>query len=522
FMEMLAVDDWKPEWHRWTSFAVSRAAALLVDGLKSTRPIEFPVQRPEEAAGMFDVLTYQKGAAVLRMLEQYLGAEAFRTGISLYLRKHEYDNAETTDLWDALEESSRQPVRTLMDSWVFQPGYPLVTVRADQHGLVLSQQHFQYLPDGANPERQWHVPIFLKARAAGSLYTQTALLTEGELRLTLPAPLEWAVVNAGGHGFYRVRYAPDLLSRLTANLQENLSAVERFNLVNDTWAAALAGLTPLTAYLDLLQLFREETDHNVWTAILGSCHYLYRLLDPQQRPALQVFIRTLLGPITKRLGWSPQAGESELTSQLRGELLGALGTLGDDAATQAEARSRYAQYKTNRDSVDRNVAPALVSILAYSGGPAEYEEFRGNFKTATTPQEEQRYLFALAAFRQANLLEQTLTLTVNGGVRSQDAPYLMRSLLLNTDGRERAWTFMKEHWEDMVRRYPDNSIVRMCEGITALATPTLEADVRAFFAVHPVKQGAKTMEQHLEKLRIAVACKQREAANLKAYFARVS
>ena len=522
FMEMLAVADWKPEWHRWTSFAVSRAAALLVDGLKSTRPIEFPVQRPEEAAGMFDVLTYQKGAAVLRMLEQYLEAEAFRTGISLYLRKHEYDNAETTDLWDAIEESSHQPVRTLMDSWVFQPGYPLVTVRADQHGLVLSQQRFQYLPDGANHEQQWHVPIFLKARTAGGLHTQTALLTEGELRLTLPAPLEWAVVNAGGHGFYRVRYAPDLLSRLTANLQENLSAVERFNLVNDTWAAALAGLTPLTTYLDLLQLFREETDHNVWTAILGSCHYLYRLLDPQQRPALQAFIRTLLGPITKRLGWSPQAGESELTSQLRGELLGALGTLGDDAATQAEARSRYAQYKTNRDSVDRNVVPALVSILAYSGGPAEYEEFRGNSKTATTPQEEQRYLFALAAFRQANLLEQTLTLTVNGEVRSQDAPYLVRSLLLNTDGRERAWTFMKEHWEDMVRRYPDNSIVRMCEGITALVTPALEADVRAFFATHPVKQGAKTMEQHLEKLRIAVACKQREAANLKAYFARVS
>ena len=120
------------------------------------------------------------------------------------------------------------------------------------------------------------------------------------------------------------------------------------------------------------------------------------------------------------------------------------------------------------------------------------------------------------------MLEQTLTLTVNGEVRSQDAPYLVRSLLLNTDGRERAWTFMKEHWEDMVRRYPDNSIVRMCEGITALVTPVLEADVRAFFATHPVKQGAKTMEQHLEKLRIAVACKQREAANLKAYFARVS
>ncbi|HJY80474.1 MAG TPA: M1 family metallopeptidase [Candidatus Binatia bacterium] len=522
FMEMLAVDNWKPEWQRWTSFAVSRAAALLVDGLKSTRPIEFPVGRPEEAAGMFDILTYQKGAAVLRMLEQYLGAETFRAGISLYLRKHEYDNAETTDLWDAIEESSHQPVRAVMDSWVFQPGYPLITVRSDQRDIVLSQQLFQYLPDGAEGARRWQVPIFLKARTADGLYTQTALLTDGELRITLPAAPEWVVINAGGHGFYRVRYAPDLLSRLTGNVQENLTAVERFNLVNDTWAAALTGLTPLTAYLDLLPLFREETDHNVWTAVLGSCHYLYRLLDPPQRPALQARIRALLGPITTRLGWSPQLGEHELISQLRGDLLGALGTLGDDAATQVEARARYAQYKTDHASIDPNIVPALISIIAYAGGPAEYEEFRANSKTAKTPQEEQRYQFALAGFRQLDLLERTLAMTVNGEVRSQDAPYLMRSLLMNTDGRERAWAFLKEHWQEMLRQYPDNSIVRMCEGIVSLVTSTLEAEVNQFFAAHPVKQGAKTMEQHLEKLRIAVACKQREAANLEAYFAWAS
>ena len=121
FMEMLAVDAWKPEWRRWDSFTVSRAAAMQVDGLKSTRPIEFPVERPEEAAGMFDVLTYEKGASVLRMLEQYLGAEAFRDGIRLYLKRHAYANAETTDLWDALEESTRQPVRALMDSGFSRP-----------------------------------------------------------------------------------------------------------------------------------------------------------------------------------------------------------------------------------------------------------------------------------------------------------------------------------------------------------------------------------------------------------------
>lgn len=522
FMEMLAVDHCKPEWQRWTSFSVSRAAAMLVDGLKSTRPIEFPVHRPEEAAGMFDVLTYEKGAAVLRMLEQYLGAETFRSGISLYLKKHEFDNTETTDLWDAIEESSRQPARALMDTWVFQPGYPLISVRTEGNEVIVSQQIFRYLQDGSDLDRRWQAPIFLRAGTANGVQTQTALLTGDELRLSLSTSPEWVIVNAGGHGFYRVRYSQDLLNRLTTNLHGNLSAVERFNLVNDTWAAAQAGLTPMTSYLELLRLFRDETDHNVWSAILGSCHYLYRLLDAPQRPALQTFLRNLLTPIVQKLGWSPQAGEHELISQVRGELLGALGALGDDKAIQTEARARYEQYKKDRNSVDRNIVPALVTILAHIGGAAEYEEFKTNFQTAKTPQEETRYLFALAAFRPADLFERTLQLTINGEVRTQNSPYLMRSILLNTEGRERAWAFLKANWEEMGRQYPDNSIVRMCEGIVSLVTPALEAEVIEFFASHPVKQGAKTMQQHLEKLRVAVACKEREAANVEAYLRKAS
>src|SRR5580700_1495858 len=116
FMEMLAVDAWKPNWKRWESFSVSRTAAMAIDALSSTRPIEFTVLSPEDCRSMFDVLTYEKGAAVLRMLEQFLGAEVFRKGISAYLKKHQYANTETGDLWDALQESSGQPVRAMMDT----------------------------------------------------------------------------------------------------------------------------------------------------------------------------------------------------------------------------------------------------------------------------------------------------------------------------------------------------------------------------------------------------------------------
>ena len=306
FMEMLAVDAWKPEWRRWDSFTVSRAAAMQVDGLKSTRPIEFPVERPEEAAGMFDVLTYEKGASVLRMLEQYLGDDSFRDGIRLYLRRHAYANAETTDLWDALEESTHQPARALMDSWIFQAGYPLLSVEKDGHGLVLSQRLFRYLQDGDVPDRKFHVPIFLRIGTKQGTVNQTVLLTDQELHIQLPEDLDWVVANAGGHGFYRVRYNSELMAAVKRELQSNLLPVERFNLVNDTWATTLAGLASLTDYLDLIDLLRDETDLNVWTTVIISSHHLHRILDDVQERLFQERIRAVFNPALQRLNVVPE------------------------------------------------------------------------------------------------------------------------------------------------------------------------------------------------------------------------
>jgi len=509
FMEMLAVDAWKPEWRRWDSFTVSRAAAMQVDGLKSTRPIEFPVERPEEAAGMFDVLTYEKGASVLRMLEQYLGDEAFRAGIRLYLRRHAYGNAETTDLWDALEESTRQPARALMDTWIFQPGYPVISVEKQGRSICLTQRIFRYLRDGSDQDRKWHVPIFLRAGTKSGVVQKTLLLTEREQSIEFDDAADWVVVNAGGHGFYRVRYSAELLDALKRGLQNRLSAVERFNLVNDTWAATLAGLTPLPDYVGLIELLHEENDVNVWTTVIGSGHHLRRILDDAQCTELARRLRQLFTPAVERLGWTPKNGESELESQLRGDLIGALGTLAEDQDCQRRARELFAQYENAPDSVDRNLLPALVAIVAHTGAASDYEKFCNRFKTAKTPQDETRYLFVLANFRAPELIDRTLNLTINGDVRTQNSPYLMRGILLNKHAREKAWAFMKAHWDEMIRLYPDNAIPRMCEGIVGLIKPELEADAREFFAKHPVKQGAKQMEQHLERLHVAVLCQKR-------------
>ncbi len=537
FMEMLAVDAFKPEWQRWMSFSLGRDAAMLTDGLESTRAIEFPVRAPDECRGMFDILTYEKGAAVLRMLEQYLGGPVFQRGIGQYLEAHKYANTETSDLWDAIEEASGEPARKIMDSWIFQGGFPVVSVELAQADgtrkqLALNQRRFRYLPDSASTSVRWQVPIMLRLGGMQGSESRKLLLGEERASVELREQVDWIVANEGGHGFYRVRYAPELLRSLTANL-ENLSAVERFNLVTDTWASVVAGSTPIADYLDFAKLFGAETDRNVWVALLGSLGYLHRMATPEVRPRVQAYVRDLVGPSVERLGWTPRAGETELVGQLRGTLISSLGTLGEDELTRAHAKVLHAAYLEDRAAVARDVAPAVIAIVADAGGVDEYELFVRRYSDAPTPQEEQRYLFALASFRDRDLVGRTLELALpppgaegaagaagQAQVRTQNAPYLIGSLLQNLVGGDVAWTFVKEHWDEIMERFPDNAHVRMLAGITALSTPELADDVAQFFTTHTVKEGAKTLEQHLERLRINRAFREREAGNIARYFER--
>ena len=521
FMEMLAVDAWKPEWKRWDSFGISRAAAFSVDGLHSTRPIEYPVQAPKDADAMFDVLTYEKGASVLRMLEQHIGPTVFRNGVRDYLHAHAYGNADTNDLWVSLGKIAKQPVPELMNGWIFQPGFPLVTANVSPSSeLTIRQQRFSYLTDeqsSPSKDQRWQIPLQMRVTAGGKTNTSRMLLTEKDTTVPLPHDWESVLINEGGHGFYRVRYAPDLLSRLMNVGIDRLAATERFNVINDAWATTVAGLMPLTDYLDLTARFTAELDKNVWAVLLDSFSFLNRIITVEDRPALEAFVRSRIGPAVTALGWVPRSGESEGTKQLRGELIGAQGKLGNDPATQGHAAERYRAYRNDAAAVDPNVVPALVAILAHTGDATRYDEFNERFRTATTPQEERRYLFSLAAFQLKALLARTLARTISGEVRTQDAPFLVSAVLGNVYGRELAWDFVKTNWEKMDQLFPKQGLRRMCGGIVSLGTPELERDVREFFTLRQIDLGGKTLEQYLEHLRIMVNVRERDGIVLRRY-----
>ncbi|NJL18377.1 MAG: M1 family metallopeptidase [Nitrospira sp.] len=519
FMEMLAVDAWKPEWKRWDTFSVARAAAFSVDGLWSTRPIEYPVRAPKDADAMFDILTYEKEPPSFGCWNSTSGRSCF----GMVCEHISIAMPTATPIPKICgSPSGRSPAGRLpnsMNGWIFQPGFPLVTAEIRGQTLQLSQQRFTYLKQASPSEELWHIPIQIRLTIGERTEQRQLLLTEQETTVPLPDGVTALLLNEGGHGFYRVHHRGNLLQQLLDQGHDRLAPIERFNLASDAWATTVAGLMPLAEYLDLTARFKGERDKNVWAVLLDSFSFLNRIIAPDDRASLQALVRNRVTPAVRDLGWEPRSGESDLTRQLRGDLLAALGRKGNDPDVQQQAVEHYQLYRKDPSAVDPNIVPALVAILAYIGDEARYEEFSELYRRSATPQEERRYLFSLTMFRSPALLSRTLSQTLNGEIRTQDAPFVVAATMTSVHGRELAWEFVKTNWDQMDRLFPKQGLRRMCGGIVGLATPELEQDVLAFFTSRKIDLGGKTLDQYLEQLRIAVSVREREGRTIQATLA---
>ena len=511
-----AVDHIFPQWDMWTQFVFQDTnGGLNLDGLKNSHPIEVEVTNPAEIGELFDAISYNKGGAVLRMLEDFLGEETFRQGIHRYLKTNQYGNARTEDLWASLEEVSGKPITAIMDTWVKQAGFPVLQVNTTQSGcgttVSLSQRQFLYdliLNQGKNPTARWQVPV--SVAQDGSEAKHSTLMESETHEMSLKAPdagpaTQWVKVNAGQTGFYRVNYPRsqwDSLGKAVSSLQ--LPATDRLGLQNDAFALMRAGILPPTTFLSLAESYRNETHVSVWSDLasnLGSFENL--IADQPYYSEFGPFAQIVFKDAAHRIGWDARDGEGHLDTLLRPTLLGQLGSYGH-RQTLDEAKGRFARFLKCPSSLPPDLRSVVFALTAQDGDQDTFDTLLQLEKQAQLQEEKMRFLRALTRFQSRDLLKKTLELSLTPTVRSQDTVSLIISVAANLRGRDIAWEFVKDNWQELNRRYGAGgfAIMHLVSFIGRFTTLDHAADVEEFFSRNPTPSASRTIQQSLERIRL--------------------
>ncbi|HEV3031425.1 MAG TPA: M1 family metallopeptidase [Polyangia bacterium] len=520
WMAYKIVDAWRPEWRIWMDFEGGKGAAMLLDSLQAAHAIRADVHNAEEAGESFDAITYEKGGAVLRMIEGFLNTldeDRFRDGIRLYMRRHREANATADDLWEALATASGQPIVALANGWIRQVGYPVVAVELDAAAgrISLAQRRFFADPGAgeAGPATTWLVPMVLRFADAQGIKEQRVLLDAPERTVTLDAegPVSWCLGNADARGFFRTAYDAPTLARLLPELAA-LRPAERMALVSDQWALVRAGVVPIAAFLDLVASLGGEEDHVVLDDLVGRLATIeHRHLDERERGRFEAFVRDLLGERAAKLGWEPAASgkEDDETRLRRAALLRALVLLARDPKSVAEAERRLPPG-SGPPGVDPNLLDVVVTAAARGADPARFEELRRRAREETDPAAKRRYLHALARVEDRALASRAVALSLGDDVPMQDFTSYLSVLLSNRVTRDEAWRLVQTRFAE-VRAKADSPMLlrRLVEALAALPERWHLDEITAFLSSHPIDGAKQATAQTLERLRMDVELRDR-------------
>jgi aminopeptidase N len=411
WMATKATTSLHPEWQPELARISSREDAMGLDSVATTHPVVQRITTVDQISQAFDSITYEKGEAVITMLEDYVGEDAWRRGVQDYIRTYRLKNTVTDNLWQKIETASGKPVTTIAHDFTLQPGVPMIRVEnaacdGGRTNLMLRQSEF--VRDRPNKQPlSWRVPVI--ASAVGSRQEVRTVVSGGSAVLTLPGcgPV---VVNSGQTGYYRTLYAPAVLDRLTTSFTR-LRPIDQIGLLADNWALGLAGYQSASEALDMVDAVPADANPRVWiqvAAILGSIHGMYEG-DPQRQAMLSRYASAKLSPVLNRLGWTPKASEPANAAVLRSQLIATLGAVGDPAVV-AEARRRFA---TDDPSVRAGpLRSTIVSIVSLNVTPAEWERLRSQAQAEQNPLVKAQMYQLLGAARDPALARRALELAL--------------------------------------------------------------------------------------------------------------
>ncbi|MFL2677355.1 MAG: M1 family metallopeptidase [Dehalococcoidia bacterium] len=495
FMATKAVDVFNKDWKRWVQFGIERSAAFDVDSLHSTRPIEFEVISPDDASAMFDLLTYEKGGAVLRMLEQYVGEDQFRDGIRSYLKKHEFSNTETSDLWDSIEEFSSIPVRDTMNTWILQPGFPRLKFKDNNGYLELSQETFKY--DNINNDFNWKVPIEISSDGK-----KNKILLEGNKLSTDILIDKFIYGNSNSNGFYRSEYSEDILVNQIFNNLSNLNELEKFSLVDDLWSSVTSNNNDINLFYELCMKLNLDNSTDLQSLIISTFSIGKRYSNDNNKEKMISIVSTYLKKLLENVGNIQNQNENVQITELRALIFRGLGITCEDEEFIQKAKNIYQDYIDGKPDVEPNLAASAIAIMANNGDKQLHEQFLDKYTNSQIPQEKIRFLYSLSEFKSNDLANKTLEMAISKKIKNQDAPYLIATTLRNFRHSLTTWNFIEENWKKINEIFPNNTIPRMFGGIKSISDNNLANRVNIFFEKNPIPQGQKTIDQNIEKMNI--------------------
>ena len=483
WMEGRATEHFHPEWNAALNAVGGREYAMGLDALSTTHPVVQHVTTVEQASQAFDAITYQKGEAVIRMLESYVGHDAWRDGVRAYMKKHAHGNTVSDDLWSSVEGAAKKPILAIAHDFTLQPGVPLITVdtatcAAGKTTLTLTQGEFSKDAPGKTP-LTWRVPVTVQAIGGGEAKT---LVVGGKGSVTVDGcgPV---VVNAGQSGYYRVQYGPERFAGIVRNFAK-LPAIDQLGVMSDAWSMGLAGYQPATDALDLAKATPASADPQVISKIAG----VYSAIDgyyegmPTERAAFRKLAIAQLRPLLAKVGWSAKAGEADNVAILRADLIGVLGGLGDPDVV-AEATRRFNADKTDPAAIPGNLRKTILSVVARHADAATWDAIHAQAVAEKTPLIRAQLFSLLASAEDDTLARKALELALT----PEPGETLSSSMISRVAGSHPDMTF---DWavanKDKVNAKVDNSArTRFIPGLGAGSSdPAMAEKIKAWAAAN--------------------------------------
>ncbi|HYF04887.1 MAG TPA: M1 family metallopeptidase [Patescibacteria group bacterium] len=512
YMEYLAVDSLFPEWRIFDQFvADDHATALALDQLKTTHPIEVEVHHPNEIDEIFDQISYQKGASVIRMLAEYIGPRAFQKGLQAYLRKHSYSNAETIHLWEAFEKASGKPVRKMMSIWTGKSGYPLVKVIDKPNAYRLEQTRYflsQIERKKANDKTIWPIPV----SAFNTVTKRVTTYFLDKKSLEIPKGKHPVKFNYGETGVFRTDYSSGLLHNIPIH---KLPPADRLGLVRDCFTLNYSLDFPVLQYLELLEKYRKEKDFIVWAELSSGVEWLRRMCfgKPYEKDLAQ-FNRELFAPIAKALGWQEAKNDAHVTKLLRSLVLMAMGKNGDPV-TIAKAKKLFGSGKVNPD-----LRSVVYVLTAENSGRVVFEKMKVMHQKAELTEEKNRLLRGMCSFKDTALLKETLSYLFSEHVRLQDSALFFGLVAGNEFGTELAWKYLKDHYNEFLEKFGKGGhlLGRLISPFAVFTDIEFAKEFSTFFKKHGAPGAERTVTQVVEKIYARALWKKEQEPHLEKHF----